>query len=162
MRETQKTSSKCGAASAYARVAPETRRRMLSVRRRDTAPELRVRRVLHAMGCRFRLHRKDLPGTPDIVLPRHRKIVLVHGCFWHGHKECKRGTRRPMNNASMWAAKIEGNRKRDQRNLDALSALGWDVLVVWECEVRDPPRIEARLRAFVERCDQASNLRGCC
>lgn len=137
------------AAPAYAQVAPETRRRMLAVRRRDTAPELRVRRVLHAMGYRFRLHRKDLPGTPDVVLPRHRKIVLVHGCFWHGHQECKRATR-PVNNANTWAAKIEGNRRRDQMNLHALSTLGWDVLVVWECEVRDISRLKARLRAFLE------------
>lgn len=135
--------------TGYSQVAPETRRRMLAVRRYDTEPELRVRRVLHAIGYRFRLHRKDLPGTPDIVLPRHRKIVLVHGCFWHGHEDCKRATR-PVNNAGIWAAKIEGNRRRDQRNLGALSELGWDVLVVWECEVRDLPRLEARLRAFIE------------
>lgn len=134
----------------YEHVTLETRRRMLAVRGRDTAPELRVRHLLHAMGYRFRLHRKDLPGTPDIVLPRHRKIVLVHGCFWHSHEDCKRATR-PVNNASTWAAKIEGNRRRDQRNLDALSALNWDVLVVWECEARDAPRFEARLRAFLER-----------
>lgn len=101
------------------------------------------------MGYRFRLHQKDLPGTPDVVLPRHRKIVLVHGCFWHGHEDCKRATR-PVNNAGSWAAKIEGNRLRDQRNVDALSALGWEVLVIWECEVRDASRLEARLRAFLE------------
>ncbi len=135
---------------AYVHVAPETRRRMLAVRGRDTAPELRVRRVLHSMGYRFRLHRKDLPGTPDIVLPRHRKIVLVHGCFWHGHESCKRATR-PVNNASTWAAKIEANRRRDQRNLDALDSLGWDVLVVWECEVRNAQELETRLCAFLER-----------
>jgi DNA mismatch endonuclease (patch repair protein) len=134
---------------AYAHVTPETRRRMLAVKGRDTAPELCVRRVLHAMGYRFRLHRKDLPGTPDIVLPRHRKIILVHGCFWHGHELCKRATL-PVNNASTWAAKIEANRQRDQRNLDALSTLGWDVLVVWECEVRNTCQLETRLRAFFE------------
>lgn len=136
-------------ALTYTSVAPATRSRMQAVRGRDTEPELRVRRVLHGMGFRFRLQRKYLPGTPDIVLPRHRKVVLVHGCFWHGHEACKRATR-PLNNASTWATKIEGNRQRDQRNLDALNALGWDVLVVWECEVRDTSRIEARLRAFLE------------
>ncbi len=104
------------------------------------------------MGYRFRLHQKDLPGTPDVVLTRHRKIVLVHGCFWHGHADCKRATR-PVNNASTWGAKIEGNRQRDQRDLDALSTLGWEVLVVWECEVRDAPRLEARLLAFLDRED---------
>lgn len=147
-RESKGHGKPAAAAPAYVRVAPETRRRMLGVRGRDTAPELRVRRLLHAMGYRFRLHRKDLPGTPDVVLPRHRKIVLVHGCFWHGHEECKRATL-PANNASTWAAKIEGNRRRDQRNLNALSALGWDVLVVWECEVRNAPCLEERLRAFL-------------
>lgn len=140
---------------AYVDVASATRRRMQAVRRYDTAPEMRVRRALHALGYRFRLHRKDLPGTPDIVLPRHRKIVLVHGCFWHGHEECKRATR-PVNNAGTWAAKIEGNRRRDQQNLEALSALGWDVLVVWECEVKDATRLEERLRRFLQSLDRAS------
>lgn len=149
MREPRKASKAGAAASQYTKVSPETRRRMLAVRRHDTAPELRVRRILHRMGYRFRLHRRDLPGTPDIVLPRHRKIVLVHGCFWHGHEGCKRATR-PVNNAATWSVKIEGNRRRDQRNVDALSALGWTVFVVWECEVRDTPFLEARLRAFLE------------
>lgn len=121
---------------------------MLAVQRENTAPEMRVRRALHAMGYRFRLHRKDLPGTPDIVLPRHRKIVLVHGCFWHGHQTCKRATR-PINNASTWAAKIEGNRRRDQRNLEALRARGWDVLVLWECEVKCVAQLEERLNVFL-------------
>ncbi len=149
MREPSMPDNPGASVPAYAKVTPETRRRMLAVKGRDTVPEMRVRRILHTMGYRFRLHRKDLPGTPDVVLPRHRKIVLVHGCFWHGHEDCKRATR-PVNNASTWAAKIEGNRRRDQWNLDALGALGWEVLVVWECEVRDVPRLEARLRAFLE------------
>lgn len=140
---------KVSSASTYEQVAPETRRRMLAVRGRDTAPELLVRHILHVMGYRFRLHQKNLPGTPDIVLPRHRKIVFVHGCFWHGHDECKRATR-PVNNADTWAAKIEGNRRRDQSNLDALRALGWDVLVVWECELRDATHLEKRLRTFLQ------------
>jgi DNA mismatch endonuclease, patch repair protein len=135
---------------AYIQVAPATRRRMLAVKGRDTAPELYVRRILHAMGYRFRLHRKDLPGTPDIVLPRHGKVILVHGCFWHGHEGCKRA-KRPINNAGTWASKIEGNRLRDQRNLNALGALGWEAIVIWECETKDGPRLEARLRAFLER-----------
>ncbi|MBS3911369.1 MAG: DNA mismatch endonuclease Vsr [Hydrogenophaga sp.] len=129
-------------------VAPTTRTRMQAVKRRDTDPEMRVRRALHALGYRFRLHRKDLPGTPDIVLPRHRKIVLVHGCFWHGHEQCKRATV-PVNNAETWRAKIEGNQKRDQRNLTALREQGWDVLIIWECEVRDSARLANRLNDFV-------------
>lgn len=148
-RERQKQGKHETSSPAYTQVALETRRRMQAVRGRDTAPELRVRRLLHALGYRFRLHRKDLPGTPDIVLPKHRKVVLVHGCFWHGHNNCKRATR-PVNNMSTWTAKIEGNRLRDQRNIDALSALGWDVLVVWECEMRDAIRLEERVRAFLE------------
>lgn len=134
--------------AVYADVAPATRRRMQAVRGQDTDPELRVRRVLHALGYRYRLHRKDLPGTPDIVLPRHRKIILVHGCFWHGHEQCKRA-KLPAKNADTWKAKIDGNRARDQKNATALQELGWGVLIVWECEVRDPTWIANRLRSFL-------------
>ncbi|HBO8873349.1 TPA: DNA mismatch endonuclease Vsr [Pseudomonas aeruginosa] len=134
----------------YASVAPATRSRMQAVRGRDTEPELRVRRALHGMGCRFRLQRKDLPGTPDIVLPRHRKIVLVHGCFWHGHEDCKRA-KPPVNNASTWREKIRLNRERDQRNVAELRELGWDVLIIWECETRDPALLDRLLRSFMSR-----------
>lgn len=133
---------------AYADVTSATRLRMQAVRRYDTAPEMQVRRVLHAMGYRFRLYRRDLPGSPDIVLPRHRKIVLVHGCFWHGHEQCKRA-KCPAKNAETWRAKIDANRIRDMRNVVALRELGWDVLVVWECEVRDQPSLANRLREFL-------------
>lgn len=141
-------SSKQGKGNEYANVAPATRRRMQAVRGYDTAPEIQVRRILHAMGHRFRLHRKDLPGSPDIVLPRHRKIVLVHGCFWHGHAGCKRA-KLPINNSAIWHAKVESNRARDQRNVAALGDLGWDVLVIWECELREPEQITNRLREFI-------------
>lgn len=147
--DAEKASSSASASpTTYANVAPATRSRMQAVRGRDTDPEMRVRRALHAMGYRFRLHRKDLPGTPDVVLPRHGRIILVHGCFWHGHEQCKRATV-PANNAATWRAKIEGNRKRDQRSVAALRELGWDVLIVWECEVRDSVRLESRLRDFL-------------
>ena len=135
----------------YASVAPETRSRMQAVRGRDTEPELRVRRALHGMGCRFRLQRKDLPGTPDIVLPRHRKVVLVHGCFWHGHEGCKRA-KAPLNNASTWREKIRLNRERDRKNIAELRELGWDVLIVWECETRDPVLLEGLLRSSMSMC----------
>lgn len=158
-REPQPPAEQAVPKPGYVQVAPETRRRMLAVRGRDTAPELRVRRVLHAMGYRFRLHRKDLPGTPDVILPRHKKIILVHGCFWHGHEGCKRAAC-PVNNADTWAAKIEGNRQRDQRNLDALRSLGWDVLVVWECEVRDEIHLAERLRAFLRFDERTSGASG--
>ncbi|WP_175223148.1 MULTISPECIES: very short patch repair endonuclease [Burkholderia] len=141
-------SSKQGKENDYANVAPATRRRMQAVRGYDTAPEIQVRRMLHAMGHRFRLHRKDLPGSPDVVLPRHRKIVLVHGCFWHGHEGCKRA-KLPSNNAASWRAKIENNRSRDQRNVAALLDLGWDVLVIWECELKEPAEVTQRLREFI-------------
>lgn len=132
----------------YANVAPATRHRMQAVRRYDTAPEIQVRRMLHAMGYRFRLHRRDLPGSPDIVLPRHRKIVLVHGCFWHGHAACKRA-KLPINNLAIWHAKIENNRARDQKNVTALGDLGWDVMVIWECELGRPENVTNRLCEFI-------------
>lgn len=133
---------------AYVGVTSATRLRMQAVRRHDTAPEMTVRQLLHAMRYRFRLHRKDLPGTPDIVLPRYRKVILVHGCFWHGHEQCKRATV-PTNNATTWRSKIECNQKRDERNLVALRELGWDVLIVWECEVRDTARLASRMQDFL-------------
>ncbi len=121
---------------------------MQKVRRRDTVPEMRVRRILHGLGYRYRLHRKDLPGTPDIVLPRQMKIILVHGCFWHGHKQCKRA-RLPIKNADTWRAKIDGNKARDKKSAAALRALGWTVLIVWECEVRDLLHLTNRLGHFL-------------
>ncbi|MCI0152212.1 very short patch repair endonuclease [Paraburkholderia sediminicola] len=129
---------------------------MQSVKRQNTAPELVVRRILHAMGYRFRLHRKDLPGTPDIVLPRHRKIVLVHGCFWHGHAGCPRA-RLPASNVQTWHRKLEGNQRRDQGNIVALEGLGWDVLVIWECELSDLSGVGNRLRRFLEKGTTSDN-----
>lgn len=114
---------------------------------KNTKPELIVRTVLHRMGYRFRLHRKDLPGCPDIVLPRHKKVVLVHGCFWHGHL-CKIAPG-PKSNPGYWSPKIAKNRERDERNRTALVGLGWDVLELWECEIRDLQRTEKRLSAFL-------------
>lgn len=132
----------------YSSVTPTTRSRMQAVRRQDTEPELRVRRALHKMGFRFRLQRKDLPGTPDVVLPIHRKIVLIHGCFWHGHDGCKRA-KLPANNANTWREKIRLNKERDQRNVAELRKLRWDILIIWECETRDPILLESRLRMFM-------------
>lgn len=107
---------------------------MARVRARDTRPELIVRSYLHRRGLRFRLHRRDLPGCPDIVLPVYRVAILVHGCFWHGHTDCKRATL-PKARASFWAEKIAANRERDARTTRALEALGWRPLIVWECEI---------------------------
>jgi len=109
---------------------------MQAVKSKDTAPELAVRRLAHGMGYRFRLHHKDLPGTPDLVFPRLHKALFVHGCFWHGH-DCARGARVPVQNRAYWTQKIARNRDRDQVAVSALAALGWKVVVLWECEVRD-------------------------
>ena len=131
---------------------PEARRRNLAaVAGKDTTPELRVRRLLFRMGYRFRLHRRDLPGTPDIVLAARRKIVEVRGCFWHRHPDpgCRNAVL-PKVRADWWAAKLARNVERDARNLAALREAGWSVLVLWECEVKDAAALEARLRAFLE------------
>lgn len=114
-----------------------TRSRMMSgIRGKDTKPEMEVRRALHAAGFRFRLHRRDLPGAPDVVLPGLRVAILVHGCFWHMHKGC-RYSKIPSTRTDFWKAKLEGNAKRDQQAERELLAAGWRVLVVWECTIRD-------------------------
>ncbi len=129
------------------RISPETRSKLMArVRRKDTMPELIVRRLLHSMGYRFRLHRKDLPGKPDIVLPRHRAVVFCHGCFWHAHTACARGTP-PATNTDWWVKKLERNVSRDRRNRNDLETSGWKVLVVWQCQLQD----EAALRSILER-----------
>jgi len=118
---------------------------MARVRAKDTAPELAARQALHARGLRFRLHRRDLPGRPDIVLPRYQLAILVHGCFWHGCARCDRGRRRPQTNVEFWRSKLESNRQRDTRNLTTLEALGWKTAVLWECDVRSPERLQKAL-----------------
>lgn len=125
-----------GRSSAYLDVSSSTRARMRAVRTKNSAPELVVRRTLHSLGFRFRIHRSDLPGTPDIVLPRYRTVVMVHGCFWHGHVNCLRSAL-PRKNTSLWTKKITANRERDQRVINKLEALGWQTVVIWECETRD-------------------------
>lgn len=121
---------------------------MRAVRSKDTAPERAVRSILHHLGYRFALHRADLPGRPDIVMPVRRVVVFVHGCFWHGHS-CGQGRRAPSTNARYWKLKILRNRARDRRVLTALRRLGWRVLVVWECQIRDANKLGERLSAFL-------------
>ena len=129
---------------------PEQRSRVMrAVKSRDTAPELAVRRLAHALGYRYRLHRRDLPGTPDLVFPSRRKVVFVHGCFWHGH-DCPRGDRMPKTNADYWTAKIARNRERYERQQAELRLDGWRVLTVWECETRERDELAARLRSFLD------------
>lgn len=113
---------------------------MAGIKGKDTKPELKVRRLLHAAGFRFRLHRKDLPGRPDIVLPRHKAVVFVNGCYWHGHEECAL-YRLPLTRTQFWAEKIGGNRDRDARNIRDLLSLGWRVIVVWECALKGRNKI---------------------
>ena len=110
---------------------------MARIRAKDTQPELAVRRLAHGMGFRFRLHRRDLPGSPDLVFPRLRKTVFVHGCFWHLHSDptCRNAVI-PKTRTEWWIAKLERNRRRDEAAEVALRALGWDVLVLWECDIR--------------------------
>lgn len=115
--------------------SPEKRSRMMAgIKGKNTKPELVVRRLVHGMGFRYRLHRKDLPGSPDLVFSRLKKVICVHGCFWHRHPGC-RFAYTPKSNAEFWLNKLEGNIRRDAQVLAALDALGWKVLVVWECEV---------------------------
>ncbi|MFD1191692.1 very short patch repair endonuclease [Phenylobacterium conjunctum] len=121
---------------------------MRQVKGKDTTPEMAVRKVLTALGARYRLHRKDLPGSPDIVLPGRRLAVFVHGCFWHGH-DCARGARVPKANRDYWVAKVDRNRARDVRNREALEASGWRVETVWECDLKDRPGLETRLRGVL-------------
>lgn len=113
---------------------------------KDTHPERAVRSILHRLGYRFRLHRKDLPGTPDIVLPGHGAVVFVHGCFWHGHS-CKVG-KMPKSRLEYWVPKIEANVRRDKRKADKLRRLGWRVMTVWECELKRPESLERRILRF--------------
>jgi DNA mismatch endonuclease (patch repair protein) len=121
---------------------------MARVKNKNTAPELMVRKMLHRLGFRFRLHRSNLPGNPDIVLPRHHKVVFVHGCFWHGH-DCPRG-KRPSTRQDFWNHKLEGNQRRDKANQDKLKELGWKILVVWECQIRHMDELEEYLLSFMK------------
>ena len=118
---------------------------MAQIRSVDTTPEKRVRSLLHRLGYRFRLHRKDLPGRPDIVLPKHRTVILVHGCFWHRHKGCKKTTS-PKSNVEFWESKFERNMLRDRRNGYRLRRLGWRVRVIWECQTESEARLHRHLR----------------
>jgi len=122
---------------------------MASIRSKNTRPELVVRRMLHALGFRFRLHRSDLPGTPDIVFPSKKKVVFVHGCFWHRHS-CDWGRKVPPGKPEYWKAKFARNVTRDTRDVRALEAVfGWTVLIIWECEVKNPDALRARLLGFL-------------
>ena len=121
---------------------------MRRVKGRDTGPEMKVRRALRALGAGYRLGGAGLPGRPDVVMKGRRAAIFVHGCFWHGH-DCARGAREPKANADYWRAKTARNRERDRASERALIAEGWRVLTLWECEMKDPAALDARLRAFL-------------
>ncbi len=121
---------------------------MSAIRGKNTGPERLVRSVLHSLGCRFSLHRSDLPGKPDIVMPARRTIVLVHGCYWHSH-HCRRGKSTPTTNAEFWKSKRGATIVRDRRNLTSLRRAGWKVVVVWECETRKKAILKNRFRQML-------------
>jgi len=123
---------------------------MSRIRRKDTAPELAVRAALRRLGFHYRLHAEELPGTPDIVMRKLRKAIFVHGCYWHRHAGCKRTTT-PKNNAEFWAAKFASNVARDARKESTLRALGWDVLVIWQCQTIDQQELDDALLAFISK-----------
>lgn len=126
---------------------------MTSIRNRDTKPEMIVRKLVHAMGYRYRLHRKDLPGKPDLVFSRIRKVIFVHGCFWHMHR-CRYGRVKPKTNAQFWTDKRESNRMRDTKNRLLLKKLGWVSLILWECNIMDKRKrqqLESRIISFLQK-----------
>lgn len=123
---------------------------MARVRKTDTKPELAVRKLTHAMGYRFRLYRRDLPGTPDLTFPSRKKVIYVHGCFWHQH-DCRAGAKQPSTNVHYWLPKLEKNQKRDAENLIKLRQMGWRALVIWECEVPNLRMLQRRIKGFLER-----------
>jgi len=129
---------------------PESRSRIMrAVKGRDTSLEITIRRLIFSMGYRYRLHRKNLPGKPDLVFSSRRKVIFIHGCFWHGH-DCKRGARVPKTNREYWEKKIARNQARDSKNVADLEALGWDVLIIWECLIKDEAALKQRLSEFLE------------
>lgn len=122
---------------------------MARIRGRDTKPELAVRRAAHALGYRFRLHRRDLPGSPDMVFPARRKVVFVHGCYWHRHPGCRLAYT-PKSNVTFWTTKFDRNVRRDEEAQTRLLELGWDALTIWECQTADDSRLKRLLREFLQ------------
>jgi DNA mismatch endonuclease (patch repair protein) len=121
---------------------------MRAIRSQDMKPELRVRRIAHAMGYRFRLHRRDLPGKPDLVFSSRQKAIFVHGCFWHQHAECTDG-HLPQSNSGYWGPKLMKNKERDTNHIAKLKNGGWEVLIIWECETEDKLRLQSQIGDFL-------------
>ena len=132
------------------RLTPERRSWLMSrVRARDTSAEMRVRRAAHGLGLRYRLYRRDLPGTPDLVFPKHRVVVFVHGCFWHRHPGCKKATS-PKSRVGFWQSKFDRNVARDRQTVEELESLGWKVAIIWECETKDAEALSRFLEEIFE------------
>lgn len=133
-------------------LSPEERsKRMGLVRGKDTRPEMLVRRLVFSLGYRYRLHARDLPGNPDLVFRKHRKVIFIHGCFWHRHSAAACGLARlPKSRLDFWLPKLDGNKQRDERNKKALQKDGWKVLTVWECQLKDASRLQTTIRRFLD------------
>lgn len=144
MNGSAKSSAKLNERPSAARSA-----NMRAIRSKNTQPEILVRKCLTRLGYRYRLHRRDLPGSPDVAFIGRRKAIFIHGCFWHGH-DCPRGSVVPTKNRQFWIAKIGGNRARDLRNEKACVEMGWQILILFECELKDQTALEDRLRSFLE------------
>lgn len=130
-------------------VSRSKRKEMMSkVKQRHTKPEIAVRKLLHRLGYRFRLHSKKLPGTPDIVLPKYKSVIFVHGCFWHQHEGCRKA-RRPTSNVEFWNEKLDKNIERDKRKESELKDLGWKVLIIWDCEIKDEETLIKKVKKFL-------------
>jgi len=140
-------------------LSPEKRSTNMSrIRGKDTVPELTVRKLLHGLGFRFRLHRRDIPGNPDVILSKYRTVVFVHGCYWHRHEKCGRGRSVPSTNRDFWLAKFKKNTERDAEVASLLAAAGWRVLVVWECEIKPKKRAALEARLLRELAGSAMSL----
>jgi DNA mismatch endonuclease (patch repair protein) len=132
------------------KVSEQRSRNMSAIKSKNTKPEIAVRKVLHSMGYRFRLHGKDLPGSPDIVLPKYKTVIFVHGCFWHRHENCKYAST-PKTREEFWESKFKENVIRDESNQKKLSAIGWKIIIVWECEIKDKSLlIKDRLKGLLK------------
>lgn len=138
----------------------ERSKRMAKIRSKDTVPELMVRKITFGMGYRYRLHARDLPGRPDIVFLSRKKVIFVHGCFWHGHEGCKVANR-PKSHAEYWDAKFARNKARDVRNEAELRARGWDILIVWECEIKNKAILAKRIQDFLGPTRKSKNAKAC-
>ena len=136
--------------------AEQRRKNMSAIKSRHTKPEIIVRSMLHRLGFRFRLHNKKLPGKPDIILPKYKTVIFVHGCFWHQHKGCKRSTI-PKSNTDYWIPKLTGNVKRDVQHKADLKKSGWNVAVVWECETKDADNLAKKLKKIFAKISADDN-----